>query len=85
MLMVCKSYSLSLSEDNVVFFTGFPAEVDNNLRVIVGIGLTPEQAFSPPAFIPQAQLMNIMLINQASLHTAVGSLIGQITLYYEVK
>lgn len=78
-------YSLSLSADNVVFYAGFPAEVDNNLRVVVGISLSSGQAISLPAVIPQAQLMSIVLINQASLQTAVGSLIGSIALFSEVR
>ena len=69
----------------MVFYTGFPAEVDNNLRAVVGISLSSDQAISLPAVIPQAQLMSIMLINQASLQTAVGSLIGSITLFSEVR
>lgn len=69
----------------MVFYTGFPAEVDNNLRVVIGISLSSGQAISLPAIIPQAQLMSIVLINQASLQTAVGSLIGSIALFSEVR
>ena len=66
-----------------MYLTGFPLEVENNLQIVFGVGLSSEQAISSPAFIPQ--LMSVILINQASLQSKAGSLLGQITLYYEVS
>ena len=78
-------FSLSLSVNNVVYLTGFPLEVENNVQIVFGVGISSEQAVSSPAFIPASQLVSIMLINHASLQTKAGSFLGQITLYYEVS
>ena len=68
-----------------MYFTGFPAEIENNLRVIFGVGIPPDQAISPPAFVPQSQLASIVLINQMSLQSAAGNLIGLVSLYTQVR
>ena len=76
--------SVSLSKDDVVYFAGFPAEIDNHLRIVFGVGVPTEDALSLPAFLPQSQLASIVLINQLSLQVAAGNIIGLFSLFTQV-
>ena len=67
-----------------MYFAGFPAEIDNHLRIVFGVGVPTEDALSLPSFLPQSQLGSIVLINQLSLQVAAGSIIGLFSLYTQV-
>ena len=67
-----------------MYFAGFPAEIDNHLRIVIGVGVPTEDSLSLPSFLPQSQLASIVLINQLSLQVAAGSIIGLFSLYTQV-